>query len=113
VNHELGHHVDLAHGARPGLHGFWRWQEETGEKPISGYAPNPNEWFAEMFRLYVTNPDLLRLLRPKTHALMAARWQPVEHRTWDRVLAGAERQLAVLRKRLLAIQPALPIGGHA
>lgn len=98
VQHELGHHVDEAEGNRPGA-GLWRLIE-NGEKPISGYAPNPNEWFAEMFRLYVTNPDLLRLLRPKTYVALACRFRPVETRSWDVVLAGAARQLAVLRKRM-------------
>ena len=74
---------------------------------MTGYYPNDNEWFAEMFRLFVTNPDLLRLLRPCTHALMVARWLTVETRTWDVVLAGAARQLAVIRKRLPAPAAAL------
>lgn len=103
VNHELGHHLDVAHGACPGLHGLWRWRAETAEKPISGYCPNDNEWFAEMFRLFVTNPDLLRLFRPKTHARMVALWRPIEVRSWDAVLARAPRQLDLIRRRITAM----------
>jgi hypothetical protein len=106
--HELGHHVDLAHGAQPGLHGFWQMRVETREKPISGYYPNDNEWFAEMFRLFVTNPDLLMRVRPKTYALMAARWKSVELRPWDVVLAHAPRQLELLRRRFDAALKAKP-----
>lgn len=109
ICHELGHHVDLAHGARPGLHGFWQMREQTGEKPISGYCPNDNEWFAEMFRLFVTNPTLLGTFRPRTYAFMAARWKSVETRHWEAVLAGADRQLALLRKRLAASRQQLPM----
>jgi hypothetical protein len=98
IQHELGHHVDMAHGARPGLFGS-SWRQETGEKEISSYCPNDNEWFAEMFRLFVTNPMLLQALRPRTFAKMAA-WRSVETRPWERVLAGADRQIAVLRKRI-------------
>lgn len=99
VAHELGHHVDKAHGAAGGIYGT-NYRTETGEKPLTGYCPNDNEYFAELFRLFVTNPDLLRLLRPKTYALMIARWRVAERRSWDAVLAGADRQIAVLRKRI-------------
>lgn len=98
--HELGHHVDGAHGALPSREGYGpRWRGDTREKPLTGYCDNDNEWFAEMFRLYVTNPDLLRLERPKTFALMRATWKPVETRAWDQVLVNAPRQLELLRKR--------------
>lgn len=98
--HELGHHVDGAHGSRPSREGYgFRWRTETQEKPLTGYCRDDNEWFAEIFRLYVTNPDLLRLERPKAYALLRAHWEPVEDRTWDQVLADAPRQLELLRKR--------------
>lgn len=98
--HELGHHLDGAHGAAPSREGYGPdWRDFTREKPLTGYCDNDNEWFAEMFRLYVTNPDLLRLERPKTFAMMARRWKPAETRTWEHVLRDAPRQLALLRKR--------------
>ena len=98
--HELGHHVDVAHGAAPSQNGYGPWfRKDTAERPLTGYCDNDNEWFAEMFRLYVTNPDLLRLERPKTFATLRERWDPVEDRTWDQVLTDAPRQLALLRKR--------------
>lgn len=101
IAHELGHHVDGAHGSRPSREGLGpKWRAETGEKHLTGYrADDDNEWFAEMFRLFVTNPDLLRLERPKTHALMCRTWKAVEARQWEHVLADAERQLALLRRR--------------
>lgn len=99
IQHELGHHVDRAHGARPGVYSS-AWRAATGERPLTGYCDNDNEWFAEMFRLFVTNPTLLGSLRPATYALMASTWQSVEPRHWERVLAGADRQIAVLRKRI-------------
>lgn len=100
IAHELGHHVDGAHGSQPSQKGYGRsWRVVTGEKPLTGYCRDDNEWFAEMFRLFVTNPDLLRLERPKTHALMRRTWKAVEARGWEHVLMDAERQLALLRKR--------------
>ena len=89
--HELGHHVDAAHGTRGGTLSH-DWRRQTGANALTGYAPNDNEWFAEMFRLFVTNPDLLRLLRPSVFALMTERWKTVETRDWKTVLEVYPRQ---------------------
>lgn len=97
--HELGHHVDKAHGAAGGIYGT-AWRATTGENPLTGYCDNDNEWFAELFRLFVTNPTLLAAMRPKTWRLMHETWRSVELRHWGSVLAGGERQLALVRKRL-------------
>ena len=100
--HELGHHVDKAHGSRPGrLSPDWR--RETGESPITGYASNDNEWFAEMFRLFVTNPDLLRILRPRFYALASSRWTDAEKRPWMEVLDGASRQQNAAQNKINAV----------
>jgi hypothetical protein len=97
--HELAHHVDHAHGAAGGTYGR-AWATATAERPLTSYCPNVNEWFAEMFRLFVTNPDLLRRLRPKTYELMLTKWKVAEERLWPEVLRGAERQIAVVLKRI-------------
>jgi len=99
--HELGHHVEKAHGARGGIVAA-SWLHQTGEKPITSYAPNPNEWFAEIFRLWVANPDLLRKIRPKVAALLDARWKTVEPRSFEEVLAKVPRQLQAARNKILA-----------
>lgn len=98
--HELGHHVDSAHGAAGGSFGK-ELQQATKESAITGYAPNHNEWFAEMFRLFVTNPELLFLLRPLTYAAMIARWprRSVE-KPWEEVLVGAPRQIQAARNKI-------------
>lgn len=101
IQHELGHHIDKAHGPRGGIYGV-DWHRQTGEKPLTGYCPNDNEWFAEMFRLFVTNPDLLCHLRPLTWTKMMEHWKPVERRTWSEVLHEATRQRVVIEKRIHA-----------
>lgn len=54
-----------------------------------------------MFRLFVTNPTLLALLRPSVYARMLARWpQFAERRTWLDVLAGADRQLHAAENKI-------------
>jgi hypothetical protein len=83
--HELGHHCDWLAGGRKGRY-FSDYGEgvvrESGEPPISGYCPNPAEWFAEMFRLYVANHALLYALRPRTWGLLRKRWVPVSGDDW-------------------------------
>lgn len=93
IQHELGHHVDWILGERKGR--YWsefgaRLRAIAGEPPITSYCPNDAEWFAEMFRLFVTNPDLLRRLRPRTHALfLDYGLKPVFEDDWRARLDGA------------------------
>jgi hypothetical protein len=96
--HELGHHVDHAHGPRGGeLSHLWRPQDP---EPLTGYCPNDNEWFAELFRLYVTNPDLLLHVRPVIWRLMVDKWKYSELRDWRQVLAGADRQIKAAENKI-------------
>lgn len=109
--HELGHHVDWLLANNLESRGkYWSdfgklMMEESGEEPISGYCPNPAEWFAEMCRMFIANHALLKILRPKTHALMAKRLKPVSKDDWraelrshrvkcpERVILAAENKV--------------------
>lgn len=92
LQHELGHHMEhLSDGhsyCKTGL-AYSVFSESDEEEKLTNYCPNVNEWFAEHFRLFVTNPDLLRMMRPKTYTAIAARLQPVELRKWSQVLENA------------------------
>lgn len=87
VAHELGHHADFikAINARGKYYSDFsvEMRKRTGEPPITGYCENDAEWFAEIFRLYVTNPALLKLLRPKTYAAIQEHFQPVGAEVWE------------------------------
>ena len=96
--HELGHHVDGQHGAAGGILSH-RWRP-IDPKPLTSYCPNDNEWFAELFRLFVTNPNLLRNVRPIAWQLFSRQWASVETRKWNDVLASAPRQLQAARNRI-------------
>jgi hypothetical protein len=115
--HELGHHVDCVLGGHTrrgfgGLSpGLWK---QANEPAITGYPDEYDdpeeraaEWFAEAFRLFVTNPDLLRAFRPATHAaLLGAGLKPVTARPWRTILeaSGApERTLAMAAKKVSKI----------
>lgn len=114
VAHELGHHVDmeLSKAKYPDapLGNYWaalsrKVQEAAGEKGITGYAAvNHAEWFAEAFRLFCTNPDLLLQIRPRTYReLRAAGLQPVIKKDWRTVLEtplAPARTLAMAARRV-------------
>lgn len=110
--HELGHYVDDLRSPspyRPNL--GWvgamstRVHEEANEPGITGYCPNRAEWFAEIFRLFATNPDLLKELRPRAHAALTAKPDgliPLHWKTWREVLDGAPKRLfPAARKKIV------------
>lgn len=96
IAHEVGHCADwfrsgdegLPRGAYGGMVSRLL-REESGEKPLTSYCPNDAEWFAEHFRLFVTNHALLAILRPRTHSLFMERWKPVSHDDWRVELTDA------------------------
>ena len=118
--HELGHHVDTLRtgevsraNIRERLFSRIIW-EASKEPPLTGYLGTDKEeitffmeWFAEMFRLYVTNPNLLMLLRPRTwEALRANGVKAVIGRPWQNVLEGflaPERIIEQARKKTLGL----------
>jgi hypothetical protein len=102
--HELGHHVDYHRGERRGAY----WSEfgagiraASGEALLTSYCPNDAEWFAEMFRLFVTNAALLAVLRPRTwQALLDAGFLPVSGGDWWIELGDApERYRAAVQNK--------------
>lgn len=102
--HELGHHVDYTKSTVKGrYYGDYsvKMRAETGEAKLTNYCPNDAEWFAEIFRLFVTNPELLRYLRPKTYAALRKDFEPPEKRSWAQVLVGApQRTIAAASKKI-------------
>ncbi len=107
LQHELGHHADVVKsGVTVGYMGNFSqsMRRETGEAPITSYCPNDGEWFAEMFRLFVTNPDLLRIIRPMTFAALSRVFKPVVQKSWWVVMQDAPpRTIAACAKRIDAL----------
>lgn len=106
--HELGHHVDHALSSVKGAYGgdfSVKLRARTGEPKLTNYCPNDWEWFAEIFRLFVTNPDLLERLRPKTHAELSRELDIVETREWFEVLDGAPARTIAQAERKMAEVP--------
>ena len=91
IAHELGHHCDWLAGEKKWSYGSEYCEQVMGESkeaPLTGYADNPAEWFAEMFRLFVTNPSLLRAVRHKTYTQLLLRWKPVTSAGWVATLGA-------------------------
>lgn len=84
--HELGHHADWSTGEKKWTYGSEyceQVQQEAGEAGLTSYAnENPAEWFAEAFRLFVSNHALLKLVRPKTWEILRRKWTPVSGDNW-------------------------------
>lgn len=113
LQHELGHHVDWIASDRTkktfqeGLYSYAVYQHSK-EKPITGYlgtdtdqATFYKEWFAEIFRLFVTNPDLCRLLRPRFYEFISQRFKLCEQLPWRQVLREAPaRTIAAAEKKI-------------
>jgi hypothetical protein len=109
IQHELGHHVDVQRSQRVGPY-FGDFsigmRKTSGEEPITSYCENDYEWFAEMFRLFVTNPDLLSKVRPRTYAAMRDHFEPVVTETWEQVLVNApDRTIKQAGKKVAEAQP--------
>lgn len=104
LQHELGHHVDVMRSTRKGnYYGDFslRLREAAGEDPITSYCPNDAEWFAEMFRVFVTNPDLLRLVRPRTYRELVSSFAPLFTDTWrDRLKDAPARTIAAAERKI-------------
>lgn len=92
VQHELGHHVDFTRSSERGAYGgdfSVRLRQVTQEPKLTGYCPNDWEWFAEIFRLFVTNSDLLKAVRPRTYLELRQLYKPVIDVPWRWVLRDA------------------------
>lgn len=98
IAHELGHHADYTKSTvKDRYFGDYSvlTRKASGEEKLTNYCPNDAEWFAEMFRLFVTNPDLLRILRPKTYALLRESFYPITNKDWQTVLRHAPERTMV------------------
>ena len=101
--HEMGHHVEYMLTRAPlrasskltrPLVSLMRAADPV-EKPLTAYCPNASEIFAEMMKLFITNPDLLLHLRPVGYSYMVdvLRLKPLETRDWYDVIKASPRHV--------------------
>jgi hypothetical protein len=88
VQHEIGHHV-WRYATRSAHH---KWRTVLRRIPkaarVSGYEPVPEEAFAETCRVFVLNPDLLKLALPGRYHCLTTTFGlvPTETRDWHDIL---------------------------
>lgn len=107
--HELGHHCDMLASKVKGKYSgdfSMNVKHWAGEAPLTSYCPNDAEWFAEHFRLFVTNAALLEQLRPKTYKKICEVYTPVSYKQdWEFELGlnAPDRIVANLAKKVMSI----------
>lgn len=82
--HELGHVVHNWFGIRPHKPSPLKeaWKHLHGVETV-GYEPDHYESFAETMKLFITNPDLLRLGAPRRFTfILSLGLTPLHHLTW-------------------------------
>lgn len=91
--HEFGHAVHFALMDRT----LWKtFQEMTkGESNVTSYEPNHDEKFAEAFKLFLTNPDFLKVGRPMRYKFLTEvlGLVPNHNEPWTKVLSGSHPKL--------------------
>lgn len=99
LSHEIGHHI---HNRLIDLRDNTSFLKaikkiRNNESPVSGYEPNSYETFAEMIRLFILNPDLLRLGRPIRWAFLtqALNFKPLHDVPWREILVHAHPKIIV------------------
>lgn len=85
--HEVGHHVHahLLRSIDVANLDIRDWKQEA---PVSGYEPDRKERIAEAIRLFITNPNLLKLGRPIRWETLTTTWglRPLHNSPWQNVL---------------------------
>lgn len=102
IAHELGHHIDFTT-----LNNEQRKEFEVsliGSQKITNYEANIRESFAETFRLYFTNPNLLKVWSPERFYFMKKYWVSLYiDYSWEEILLKnncPERQISQIKKHI-------------
>jgi hypothetical protein len=96
--HEFGHYIDDLYNNVSKKDCL----DKRFKTKITSYEPNTQEVFAETFRLFLTNPDLLRVLFPDRHDYIRKfGFKNVVKSNWEETLVRAHPKLVNnLRKRI-------------
>lgn len=103
VIHELGHAWHLKHPLG-GVDILRMWKGFTmGEQSPTSYGAScTGEDIAESFRVYVTNPELTRILWPERFAIFdKLGLRPVETRAWEEILGLSGRHLRAAQNKVM------------
>ena len=97
--HEFGHHISSFKALRRDA---WQAVLLQERRKISGYAPNGEEEFAEAFRLFILNPDLLLKAWPVRYKfIISLEVKPVVLLDWREVLRYAHPKIITAVENLI------------
>lgn len=86
VVHEYGHYLTSGK-FKPFKESLKSVKKRINEPCITSYCSNTKEWFAEQLKLFITNPELLKLIRPNTYKEFCKYWKPLDKGTYMEVLS--------------------------
>ena len=71
------------------------------EKPVSSYEPNFMEVIAESMKLFISNPNMLKVGRPKRYKMLTEFMglQPVHDNAWREVLSAAHPKFIIAAEK--------------
>lgn len=98
VCHEFGHHAYFNRRLPRG------WREVVqATKPITSYEPSIGEAYAETARLFILNPDLLRLGRPERYEYLTKfhGLRPVVDVSWRTVMTYAPEHILLAAEKFI------------
>lgn len=101
--HEFGHHYDHVRSIVK-KHRRTIGELHDAEGCVSSYCPNPSEWFAETFRLFFLNHDLLMRAKPRTFGFMRDELQLPSPRDeeWRDIMVNAHPRFITACERFIA-----------
>lgn len=93
VCHETGHHVENMLGYNKCLEKLAEIKRK--ESQVTSYEPNIHETFAEMMRLFILNPDLLKKGRPMRYKFITKTLglKPLHKKRWKSILHNAHPKI--------------------
>lgn len=93
VAHETGHHIDDIYKLYKGL--------PRNIERITSYEPNKYESVAETLKVFITNPDLLRIIAPTRYDFLLSKGlKPFITDKWDEVLTSEKHKELIVRNFL-------------
>jgi hypothetical protein len=105
--HEVGHHVqNMLELGRVGRVEIVRLMNDVRkhEPQVSSYEPNIDESFAEAMKLFILNPELLRVGRPKRWSVLTnvLGLKPLHDEDWRCILQHAHVRLIAAAENWIA-----------
>lgn len=91
--HEFGHHIHNK---------FFNGNSYLPPGRVSGYEPNVSEAYAESFKLFIINPDLLKnISKHRYDYFIESGLKPIIKQKWDDVLSDAHPKFIEITNNII------------